>query len=123
MARLVGDNGKILLLRYQEGVFSTEQREKGFVEAIVKVAWSSQSVAKAVTSADVNVPIAIAIGANRLQTTRARVESFGLRTSPTGGRGSCALSRRLPGLPRSSFSAVGCGRRPLFALPTGEASQ
>ena len=32
MARLLNDKGKVLLLRYQEGVFSTEQREKGFVE-------------------------------------------------------------------------------------------
>src|SRR5690349_7195071 len=30
MARLLGGKGKVLLLRYQEGVFSTEQREKGF---------------------------------------------------------------------------------------------
>jgi ribose transport system substrate-binding protein len=36
MARLVGDKGKVLLLRYQEGVFSTEQREKGFVDAMAK---------------------------------------------------------------------------------------
>jgi ribose transport system substrate-binding protein len=36
MSRLLGDKGKVLLLRYQEGVFSTEQREKGFVEAIAK---------------------------------------------------------------------------------------
>jgi len=32
MARLLNGKGKVLLLRYQEGVFSTEQREKGFVE-------------------------------------------------------------------------------------------
>ena len=36
MARIVGGKGKVLLLRYQEGVFSTEQREKGFVDAIGK---------------------------------------------------------------------------------------
>src|ERR1043165_8588872 len=36
MARLLGGKGKVLLLRYQEGVFSTEQREKGFVDAIAK---------------------------------------------------------------------------------------
>ncbi len=36
MARLLGDKGKVLLLRYQEGVFSTEQREKGFTDAIGK---------------------------------------------------------------------------------------
>jgi ribose transport system substrate-binding protein len=34
MARLLGGKGKVLLLRYQEGVFSTEQREKGFVDRI-----------------------------------------------------------------------------------------
>jgi ribose transport system substrate-binding protein len=34
MARLLGGKGKVLLLRYQEGVFSTEQREKGFEEKI-----------------------------------------------------------------------------------------
>jgi ribose transport system substrate-binding protein len=32
MARLLGDKGRVLVLRYQEGVFSTEQREKGFIE-------------------------------------------------------------------------------------------
>src|SRR5437763_3720224 len=36
MARLLGGKGKVLLLRYQEGVFSTEQREKGFTDAIAK---------------------------------------------------------------------------------------
>ncbi|MFZ2494062.1 MAG: substrate-binding domain-containing protein [Thermoanaerobaculia bacterium] len=36
MARLLGGKGKVLVLRYQEGVFSTEQREKGFVERIAK---------------------------------------------------------------------------------------
>jgi ribose transport system substrate-binding protein len=36
MARLLGGKGKVLLLRYQEGVFSTEQREKGFVDAVSK---------------------------------------------------------------------------------------
>ncbi len=34
MARLLGDKGKVLVLRYQEGVFSTEQREKGFVDRL-----------------------------------------------------------------------------------------
>lgn len=34
MSRLLGGKGKVLLLRYQEGVFSTEQREKGFVDAL-----------------------------------------------------------------------------------------
>lgn len=34
MARLLGGKGKVLVLRYQEGVFSTEQREKGFVDKI-----------------------------------------------------------------------------------------
>jgi ribose transport system substrate-binding protein len=34
MSRLLGGKGKVLLLRYQEGVFSTEQREKGFEEKI-----------------------------------------------------------------------------------------
>jgi len=34
MGRLLGGKGKVLALRYQEGVFSTEQREKGFVERI-----------------------------------------------------------------------------------------
>lgn len=34
MARLLGGKGKVLLLRYQEGVFSTEQREKGFADKI-----------------------------------------------------------------------------------------
>ena len=32
MARILGGKGKVLALRYQEGVFSTEQREKGFIE-------------------------------------------------------------------------------------------
>jgi len=36
MSRLLGGKGKVLLLRYQEGVFSTEQREKGFVDAVAK---------------------------------------------------------------------------------------
>jgi ribose transport system substrate-binding protein len=36
MSRLLGGKGKVLLLRYQEGVFSTEQREKGFVDALAK---------------------------------------------------------------------------------------
>ena len=34
MARLMNGKGKVLVLRYQEGVFSTEQREKGFVDKI-----------------------------------------------------------------------------------------
>jgi len=34
MARILGGRGKVLLLRYQEGVFSTEQREKGFTDRI-----------------------------------------------------------------------------------------
>ncbi|HXH41225.1 MAG TPA: substrate-binding domain-containing protein [Thermoanaerobaculia bacterium] len=32
MGRILGGKGKVLALRYQEGVFSTEQREKGFIE-------------------------------------------------------------------------------------------
>jgi ribose transport system substrate-binding protein len=32
LGRLLGGKGKVLALRYQEGVFSTEQREKGFIE-------------------------------------------------------------------------------------------
>lgn len=36
MSRILNGKGKVLLLRYQEGVFSTEQREKGFVDAIAK---------------------------------------------------------------------------------------
>jgi ribose transport system substrate-binding protein len=34
MGRLLGGKGKVLVLRYQEGVFSTEQREKGFVDRL-----------------------------------------------------------------------------------------
>src|SRR5436309_422181 len=34
MGRLLNGKGKVLVLRYQEGVFSTEQREKGFLEKI-----------------------------------------------------------------------------------------
>jgi len=34
IARLLNGKGKVMLLRYQEGVFSTEQREKGFAEKI-----------------------------------------------------------------------------------------
>ena len=34
MGRLIGGRGKVLLLRYQEGVASTEAREKGFVEKL-----------------------------------------------------------------------------------------
>ncbi|HEV8659177.1 MAG TPA: substrate-binding domain-containing protein [Thermoanaerobaculia bacterium] len=34
MGRLLNGKGKVLALRYQEGVFSTEQREKGFIEKI-----------------------------------------------------------------------------------------
>ena len=34
MARLLDGKGRVLVLRYQEGVFSTEQREKGFVDRI-----------------------------------------------------------------------------------------
>jgi ribose transport system substrate-binding protein len=34
MARLLGGKGRVLLLRYQEGVASTEAREKGFVDRI-----------------------------------------------------------------------------------------
>jgi ribose transport system substrate-binding protein len=36
LARLVGDKGKVVLLRYQEGSASTANREKGFLEAIQK---------------------------------------------------------------------------------------
>jgi ribose transport system substrate-binding protein len=38
MGRILGGKGKVLALRYQEGVFSTEQREKGFIERM-KSAW------------------------------------------------------------------------------------
>jgi ribose transport system substrate-binding protein len=34
MGRLLGGKGKVLLLRYQEGVSSTEAREKGFLERL-----------------------------------------------------------------------------------------
>jgi len=34
MAKLLGGKGKVLLLRYQEGVASTEAREQGFVDGI-----------------------------------------------------------------------------------------
>lgn len=34
MAKLLGGKGKVLLLRYQEGVASTEAREQGFVDRI-----------------------------------------------------------------------------------------
>jgi len=34
MAKLLGGQGKVLLLRYQEGVASTEARERGFTEKI-----------------------------------------------------------------------------------------
>src|SRR6266480_1014767 len=34
MGRLLNGKGKVLALRYQEGVFSTEQREKGFIDKI-----------------------------------------------------------------------------------------
>ena len=34
MARLLGGKGRVLLLRYQEGVASTEAREQGFVDRI-----------------------------------------------------------------------------------------
>jgi len=36
MGRLLGGKGKVLLLRYQEGVSSTEAREKGFLERLQK---------------------------------------------------------------------------------------
>jgi ribose transport system substrate-binding protein len=34
MGKLLEGKGRVLVLRYQEGVFSTEQREKGFVERL-----------------------------------------------------------------------------------------
>lgn len=34
MGRLLGGKGRVLALRYQEGVFSTEQRERGFIDKI-----------------------------------------------------------------------------------------
>lgn len=36
MVKALGGKGKILILRYQEGSESTEQREKGFVDAVSK---------------------------------------------------------------------------------------
>ncbi|MCX5670105.1 MAG: substrate-binding domain-containing protein [Planctomycetota bacterium] len=36
LAKLVGDKGKVILLRYQVGSASTENREKGFMEEIAK---------------------------------------------------------------------------------------
>ncbi len=36
LAKLIGDKGKIILLRYQEGSASTEKREQGFLDAIAK---------------------------------------------------------------------------------------
>ena len=34
MAKLLGGNGRVILLRYQEGSASTEQREQGFMDAL-----------------------------------------------------------------------------------------
>lgn len=34
MAKLLGDKGKVVLLRYQEGSASTHEREEGFLEAV-----------------------------------------------------------------------------------------
>jgi ribose transport system substrate-binding protein len=34
MAKLLGDKGKVLVLRYQEGSASTREREEGFLEAV-----------------------------------------------------------------------------------------
>ncbi len=36
MAKLLGEKGNVILLRYQEGSESTEQREEGFLEALAK---------------------------------------------------------------------------------------
>ncbi len=36
LAEVVGDKGRVLLLRYQEGSASTVERERGFVEALAK---------------------------------------------------------------------------------------
>jgi ribose transport system substrate-binding protein len=36
LAKLVGDKGKVVLLRYQEGSASTEKREQGFLDAMKK---------------------------------------------------------------------------------------
>ena len=36
LAKLIGDKGKVILLRYQEGSASTEKREQGFIDAIAK---------------------------------------------------------------------------------------
>jgi ribose transport system substrate-binding protein len=36
LAKLVGDKGKVILLRYQVGSASTENREKGFMDEIAK---------------------------------------------------------------------------------------
>lgn len=36
LARLIGGQGKVILLRYQEGSASTDNREKGFLEVISK---------------------------------------------------------------------------------------
>lgn len=36
LAKLLGDKGKVVLMRYQEGSASTDEREKGFLEAIRK---------------------------------------------------------------------------------------
>jgi len=43
MGRLLGGKGKALLLRYQEGSASTEERERGFLEK-VKAAWPGVEV-------------------------------------------------------------------------------
>lgn len=37
LARLIGDKGKVIMLRYVENSASTENREEGFLEAIAKV--------------------------------------------------------------------------------------
>lgn len=36
MAKLLGDKGKVVVLRYQEGSASTHEREEGFLEAVKK---------------------------------------------------------------------------------------
>ena len=85
-----------------------------------KVSSSSHIRANARTSARVSVPMAVAIGANSSQTTAAPGDNVdGFATAPAGGTGSAGFGFRFPGLPRNTFNAEGCGRRPEFSYPMG----
>lgn len=86
--------------------------------ACVHAAFASQYKTSASMSSVDKSRFSASTGAITRQCRAASVlkPSGGSKSSTISGSGSCSLNGRLPGLPCSTFSAVGLGRRPLMVL-------